>query len=79
MPGAIGTPMAAIVHGGESITPAGAGMASSKVDIHIGNYMGDDVSLRQFAKTLKAIVGEDNRRNSFGLVSKGYYFGRSSV
>ena len=80
VPGPIGQPVPIIAHGGEEFAGVGNSIGGSiEQHFHIGNYLGDDASLRKLARTFKAIVGEDNRRNSFAQVSRGYHFGTSSV
>lgn len=53
--------------------------SSGDVHIHVGYLMGDDVSLRKFARQIKQILGEEDRRTQFGQVNKGYFYGRSSI
>jgi len=53
-------------------------MGSREVHVHIGNYMGDEISLRQLGRKISQVLQEDGRRNAFGQVQTGYYFGRSS-
>jgi len=66
--------------GPEAVIPLSkAGLMGSRdVHVHIGNYMGDEISLRQLGRKLSQILQEDGRRNAFGQVQDGYYFGRSS-
>jgi hypothetical protein len=46
---------------------------------HIGYLLGDEHSLRRFVRMVTQMQGEDTRRNAFGQVNSGYYFGRSSI
>jgi len=78
VPGSIGQPVPILAHGGEQYAGVGSTIGS-KLVINIGSYLGDDISLRKFARTIKSIIGEDSRRNTFGQVNRGYYFGRSSI
>ena len=67
--------------GPEAVIPLSrAGLPGTKeIHLHIGNYMGDEVSLRQFGRKLKEILQEDDRRSAFGQVNQGWFYGRSSL
>ena len=66
--------------GPEAVIPLSkAGLpGTGEVHIHIGNYMGDEMSMRQLTRKISQVLQEEGRRNSFGQVQGGYYFGRSS-
>jgi len=64
--------------GPEAIIPLGEGMGST-YSINIGNFMGDESSLRAFARKLKDIIGEDGRRTSFSGINRLEYFPGSSA
>ncbi len=64
--------------GPEAVVPLGKGLGSS-LTINVGNFIGDETSIRKFARMIKEVIGEDDRRNAFGGVSGGYFFGRSSI
>jgi len=49
-----------------------------ELHLHIGNYMGDEMSMRTLVRQIDQMLQEEGRRNSFGQVQGGYYFGRSS-
>ena len=53
-------------------------MGSRQIHLHIGNYMGDEMSKRQLMRDLKQLIQEDDRRNFFGQVQSGYRYGTSS-
>jgi hypothetical protein len=57
----------------------GRGIGGNEIHIHIGQYLGDEASFRKFVADIKKILGQDGRRNAFGSVNQGYFFGRSSV
>lgn len=78
VPGPIGQPVPVIAHGGEQFLGVG-NTTGSTINISMGSFLGDDASLRKFARVIKGIIGEDNRRNSFGQVNRGYFYGRSSL
>ena len=66
--------------GPEAVIPLSKGMPGAKeIHVHIGSYMGDEVSLRQFGRKLKEVLQEDDRRSAFGQVNQGWYYGRSSL
>lgn len=68
--------------GPEAVIPlskAGLSMGPRELHLHIGNYMGDESSMRQLVRKISQTLQEDSRRNSFGQVQGGYYFGRSSL
>lgn len=43
------------------------------LNIHVGNFMGDDLSLRQFVRTVQRILREENRRSTFEHTRTTYY------
>jgi len=78
VPGPIGAPIPVIAHGGEQF--AGVGKSFGDVHVHIGNFMGDESSLRAFTRKVKEIMGQDTRRTSFSGINRLEYFpGSSSV
>ena len=78
VPGPIGAPVPIIAHGGEQF--AGVGKSMGGTNIYIGSFMGDESSLRTFAKKIQDIMGQNNRRTSFSGINKWDYFpGSSSV
>ena len=65
--------------GPEAVIPLSRmGMGAKEIHLHIGNYFGDEMSRHQLMRDLKKLIQEDDRRNAFGQVNTGYYFGRSS-
>jgi len=50
-----------------------------ELHVHIGSYLGDDVSLRKLVRELKQFIQEDDRRSTFGQLNKGWYYGRSAI
>jgi len=65
--------------GPEAVIPLSKmGMGTREVHLHIGNYFGDEMSRHQLMRDLKKSIQEDDRRNAFGQVNTGYFFGRSS-
>ena len=50
-----------------------------EVHIHLGNLIADEMGLRKFVRTVSEVMGQEGRRNAFGQVNKGYFYGRSSV
>ena len=46
--------------------------------IHVGNFMGDEMSMRQFVRKIDQILKEETRRNFFSQVQTGYRYGTSS-
>lgn len=56
------------------------GMVGTRVvNIHVGSFLGDEVAFRQFARKLEQVLDEEGRRNAFGQVQGGYFYGRSSL
>ena len=53
-------------------------MGSREVHLHIGNYMGDEMSKRHLVRDIKRMIQEDDRRNFFSQVQSGYRYGTSS-
>jgi len=78
VPGAIGSPVPIMAHGGERFLGAGGGAGS--VNINVGNFMGDESSLRDFTYKVQQIMKEYNRGTSFSGINRlGYWPGSSSV
>ena len=51
---------------------------SNELHFHIGNFLGTETELKMFARKIKEVLGEDDRRTSFGQLGENYYFGRSA-
>jgi len=64
--------------GPEAVVPLGQGFGQT-VNVNVGNFIGDETSFRKFARAVKQVVGEDNRRNSFKGVNQSYFFGGSGL
>lgn len=80
IPGKLGEPVPIIAHGGEKYLGTNGQMGSgSGLTINVGTMLGDEASMRSFARKIKQLIGEDDRRNSFGQVNSGYYYGRSAI
>jgi len=78
VPGAIGSPVPIMAHGGERFLGAGGGAGS--VNINVGNFMGDESSLRDFTYKVQQIMKEYDRGTSFSGINRSEYFqGSSSV
>lgn len=54
-------------------------MGPRELHLHIGNYMGDEMSRRQLVRDIDQMLQEEGRRNFFGQVQSGYGYGRSSL
>ena len=79
VPGPIGAPVPVMAHGGEAFAGVG-GRLGSTFNVSIGNFMGDEASLREFARTIKELQGQDSRRQTFSGINRlGYFPGSSSV
>ena len=79
VPGSIGEPVPVMAHGGEAFSGVGAKMQTKEVNIHIGNFMGDELSLRDMARRIQEVMREEDRRTAFPSINKGYFHGVSSV
>ncbi len=79
IPGPIGQPMPIIAHGGEQFAGVGKSIGGNTYNFNIGNFMGDEVSLRAFSRKVKQLMGQDNRRTSFAGVNRLEYFPGSSA
>ncbi|OGO04598.1 MAG: hypothetical protein A2Y60_01830 [Chloroflexi bacterium RBG_13_54_9] len=82
--GAIVTqPIAAIVgdRGPEAVVPLSGRTFGEEIHnhYHIGYLLGDEQSLRRFARMVTQMQGEDARRTTFGQVNSGYYYGHGGV
>ena len=77
VPGPIGAPIPIVAHGGEQY--AGVGKSFGSTNIYIGNFMGDESSLRAFSRKVKEIIGQDTRRTSFSGINRLEYFPGSSA
>ena len=81
LPGGIITqPTLAMVgeSGPEAIMPLSAAGAIA-TNIHIGNFIGDESTIRHLARLLQGYMREDERRTTFSAINKGYYFGGSHL
>jgi hypothetical protein len=68
--------------GPEAVIPlsqAGLVSGTRELHIHVGNFMGDAISMRQFVRKIDQVLKEESRRSSFGQVNQGWYYGRSSL
>ena len=63
VPGPIGTPRLAMVHGGETITPPGQG--GGGIHIHVGAMLGRDADAREFARLISKYTREEQRLGGF--------------
>ena len=79
IPGPIGAPVPIIAHGGERFLGKDGGSSSGGIIINNPTFIGDDVSMREFARKLKSFQSEDTRRTSFAHVNSGYFSGSSSL
>ena len=64
--------------GPEVIMPLSAAGAIA-TNIHIGNFIGDESTIRHLARLLQGYMREDERRTTFSAINKGYYFGGSHL
>jgi len=79
VPGPFGQPTPIMAHGGELVSGLHGEAMGTTVNISMGNYLGDEGSLREFVRMLKDVIGQDTRRTSFAGVNKlGYYPGSSA-
>ena len=78
--GIVTKPTAALIGetGPEAVVPLSQ-MGMGETHIHVGYLMGDETSLRKFVRHIQQMMGEESRRNQFGQVQSGYYYGRSSI
>jgi len=67
--------------GPEAVIPLGkpSPVSGNPIHIHIGNFLGDQSSLRQFTRQLQQIMREEERRTSFSGINRGYWYGGSHV
>jgi len=56
-------------------TPSG----NKELHVHIGVFAGTETEFRVLVKKIKEVMGEDDRRNAFGQLGEGYFYGRSSI
>lgn len=78
VPGQIGQPVPIMAHGGEQFAGVG-GKLGNTYNISIGNFMGDESSLRAFSRKIKEIIGQDTRRTSFAGINRLEYYPGSSA
>lgn len=69
IPGVPGTPILAKVHAGEYI---GQGKGTT-LNISVGNFMGDEMSMRQFTRKIKDVLDQEGRR-SFNKPTETTYY-----
>jgi len=79
VPGPVGQPRLVKAHGGEQYAGVGQTFGTGDIHLHIGNYMGDETSMRHLGQRLKQILQENERRNAFPQVNKGYYYGKHGL
>lgn len=80
VPGPFGKPVPIIAHGGELVSGLQGQAMGTTVNISMGNYLGDEASLREFARMMKDIMNQDGRRTSFASVNRlGYFQGSSAI
>jgi len=79
VPGPIGQPVPIIAHGGEQFLGNAHMPVGNVVNVNLGLLPGDDVTMRRLSRLFKQFQDEDSRRNAFGPVNKGFYYGRSSI
>jgi len=67
--------------GPEAVIPLGkAGLGgATEVHIHIGNYMGDESSMRQLVRKISQVLEEEGRLNFFNQIQSGYGYGTSGL
>ena len=65
--------------GPEAVIPLSqAGFTGPReLHLHIGNYMGDEMSRRQLVRDIDRMLKEESRRSAFGM-NQSYYYGRSA-
>jgi hypothetical protein len=82
VPGPIGRPVMVQALGGERFLGAasvGASAAAPVVNINNPVFLtGDDITARAFARRVKDLISQDNRRTSFAGVNPGYFGGSSA-
>jgi len=68
--------------GPEAVVPL-SGSSSSlghiEQHIHIGSFMGDEMSLRDLTRRLQELMREEERRTAFSGVNAGYFYGGSHL
>lgn len=80
VPGPFGKPVPILAHGGELVSGLhGKAIGGTTINISMGNYLGDEASLREFARAMGDILGQDVRRTSFSGVNTLEYFPGSSA
>jgi len=65
--------------GPEAVIPLSqAGFTGPReLHLHIGNYMGDEMSRRQLVRDIDRMLKEESRRSAFGM-NQSYFYGRSA-
>lgn len=79
VPGPFGKPTPILAHGGEVVSGLHGQAMGTTVNISMGHFLGDEASLREFARTVKDVFNQDVRRTSFsGVNTLGYFPGSSA-
>lgn len=71
VPGPIGAPVAAIVHGGETINARGGDSGGVHFHIHGGMFTGNESQIREMFRQGARIYQEENRSRGLGLNATG--------
>ena len=75
--GIVTSPQLAMIgeSGPEAVIPLNQmnSMNSRSLSVNVGNFMGDDMSLRQFARTLDGVLKEETQRSIMPRVQSTYY------
>ena len=77
VPGPIGMPVPITAHGGEVFSGVGAKTQTGGLHVHIGSFMGDEMSLRDLTRRLQELMREEERRTAFSGINAGYFYGGS--
>ena len=59
------------------LTGGGGGIQGANLTVHIGNFMGDEMSLRDLTRRLQELMREEDRRTAFSGINTGYFYGGS--
>jgi hypothetical protein len=69
VPGPIGQPVPAIVHGGEEIRPVSGGMSPITVNLQAGAFMGSETQAREFARIVARVLTEESRTRRLAVTA----------